>query len=174
MRVNSKGMSGHHRGYSGMTDEWLTPPEIIEGLGPFDLDPCSPITRPWPTAGRHYTIEDNGLSKKWFGYVWVNPPYGPKSSRWLRKLAGHGDGIALIFARTETKMFVDEVWEKANSVFFIYGRLHFYSVDGVRAKANSGAPSVLVSYGEEATEKLKKFSTRCTLDGRFIRLKEPT
>lgn len=23
-------------------DEWLTPPEIVEALGPFDLDPCSP------------------------------------------------------------------------------------------------------------------------------------
>ena len=36
-------------------DEWLTPPEITTDLGPFDLDPCSPIKRPWPTAENHYT-----------------------------------------------------------------------------------------------------------------------
>jgi hypothetical protein len=37
-------------------DEWLTPPEIIKSLGEFDLDPCSPINRPWDTAKNHYTI----------------------------------------------------------------------------------------------------------------------
>lgn len=31
-------------------DEWLTPPEIVQSLGSFDLDPCSPIARPWPFA----------------------------------------------------------------------------------------------------------------------------
>ena len=39
-------------------DEWLTPPYVIEALGSFDLDPCSPIKRPWPTAKEHYTILD--------------------------------------------------------------------------------------------------------------------
>lgn len=29
---------------------WLTPPHIIEALGPFDLDPCCPPTMPWRTA----------------------------------------------------------------------------------------------------------------------------
>lgn len=33
------------------TDRWLTPPEIIEALGPFNLDPaCEPVM-PWRTAG---------------------------------------------------------------------------------------------------------------------------
>lgn len=32
------------------TDEWLTPPQLLKCLGPFDLDPCSPVDRPWPTA----------------------------------------------------------------------------------------------------------------------------
>ena len=35
-------------------DEWLTPPEIIRALGPFDLDPCAPVNRPWDTANDHY------------------------------------------------------------------------------------------------------------------------
>ena len=28
-------------------NEWLTPPHILRRLGPFDLDPCAPINRPW-------------------------------------------------------------------------------------------------------------------------------
>ena len=53
-------MGGHQAATMG-TDEWLTPPEIIKALGPFDLDPCSPITRPWDTALKHYSILDMGL-----------------------------------------------------------------------------------------------------------------
>ena len=59
-------------------DEWLTPPPILQALGEFDLDPCSPINRPWDTANNHLTINDNGLSQTWGGIstrVWCNPPY---------------------------------------------------------------------------------------------------
>jgi len=41
---------GSHQSAAMMKDEWLTPPDIIKALGPFDLDPCAPIVRPWPTA----------------------------------------------------------------------------------------------------------------------------
>ncbi len=40
----------------------------------------------------------------------LNPPYGEQTERWLAKLAKHGNGIALVYARTETKMFFDSVW----------------------------------------------------------------
>ena len=55
-------------------DEWLTPPELVSALGKFDLDPCSPINRPWDTAKKHYTILDDGLTQPWDGKVWCNPP----------------------------------------------------------------------------------------------------
>ena len=38
---------------------------------------------------------------------------------------------------------------------FIHGRLHFHYPDGTRAKANSGAPSVLVAYGKEDAIELR-------------------
>lgn len=56
-------------------NEWLTPPCLLRRLGPFDLDPCSPVNRPWDTARHHYTIEDDGLQQPWFGRVFCNPPY---------------------------------------------------------------------------------------------------
>ncbi len=142
-----KGFSGHNHAVS-KSDEWLTPPEIIHLLGPFDLDPCSPVFRPWPTASRHYTIIDNGLIQPWQGRVWLNPPYGDAMAPWLIKMGQHGNGIALTFARTDTHLFHDHVFPKADSMFFIKQRLNFYTVAGTRARAAAGAPSVLLAYGE--------------------------
>lgn len=140
------GMGGHHSA-AMMKDEWLTPPHVLEALGPFDLDPCAPVERPWEIAKSHYTILDDGLRQPWQGRVWCNPPYGLQAAQWLEKCADHGNAIALIFARTETRMFFDWVWPKAHGILFLEGRLHFHHQDGSRAAANSGAPSVLVAYG---------------------------
>lgn len=161
-----KGIGGHHRGYQGRTDEWLTPPEILEALGPFDLDPAAPVKRPWNMAVEHFTIEDDGLSKPWEGRVWLNPPYGPQTGTWLQRLADHGSGTALIFARTETRMFHEFGWRRASAMLFLEGRLHFYTVDGERAKANAGGPSVLIAYGASDAEGLRC----CGLPGYFVAL----
>lgn len=134
--------------------EWLTPPEILKPLGAFDLDPCAPIVRPWETAARHYTIRENGLNHEWHGRVWCNPPFGREAVVWLRRMAAHGNGIALIPARTETAMFYECVWPVAAAVLFIRGRPHFHYVDGRRAPFNSGAPICLVAYGENNVKPL--------------------
>lgn len=136
------------------SDEWLTPPEWIRALGHFDLDPCSPIDRPWPTAGGHYTKEDDGLSLQWTGRVWCNPPFGREAVKWLQRMAEHGDGIALVPARTETRAWYKWVWGKADAVCFVRGRPHFHRVDGSRAPFNSGAPIALVAYGQRNVDAL--------------------
>lgn len=146
-------------------DEWLTPPNIVSALGRFDLDPCSPINRPWATADKHYTIEDDGLRLPWVGRVWCNPPYGTQTAIWLKKCAEHGNAIALTFARTETRMFFDAVWYNAHALLFIKGRLKFYHVNGEQGDC-AGAPSVLVAYGEENATALQN----CSITGRFVRL----
>ena len=152
--MKGKGMSGHQRPYQGKSDEWQTPPEILTALGPFDDDVAS--------AGRK-----DGLTRQWRGFVWCNPPYGPEVEKWIGKMWGHGNGIALVFARTETRWFRD-VWHRAHALLFLYGRLHFYK-NGNRAKGNSGAPSVLIAYGQEAVDRLRK----CKLPGAFVRNWEP-
>jgi hypothetical protein len=164
-QVSQNGM-GSHQSARMDKDEWLTPPEIIKALGPFDLDPCAPEVRPWDMATHHFTVRDLGLIKPWAGRVWLNPPYGTQTGLWLQRLAEHGNGIALTFARTETEMFFSQVWHKADALLFIEGRLYFYHVDGTRAAANSGAPSVLIAYGKENTDKLKTSGLRgAYLDG---------
>ncbi|MCM2537679.1 phage N-6-adenine-methyltransferase [Burkholderia glumae] len=143
-----------HQSARMKNDEWLTPPEILKPLGPFDLDPCAPVRRPWNTAAWHYSIEDDGLIQPWRGRVWCNPPFGREAVKWLRRMAEHSNGIALIPARTETAMFYECVWPVAKAVLFVRGRPHFYFVDGRRAPFNSGAPICLVAYGDNNVKAL--------------------
>jgi len=148
------------------TDVWLTPPHIFKALGPFDLDPCASEDRPWDTAKTHYTIKDDGLAQPWSGRIWCNPPYGPKMSPFLEKLATHpGGGVALVFARTETRAFFDHVWAKATGILFLKGRLKFHKPDG-ELGGTAGSPSVLIAYGEAEAEVLKN----CKLNGKYIRI----
>lgn len=150
-----RGIGGHHHPYSGASDDWLTPKPIIDNLGPFDLDPCASYQQPWRSARIMYAPPKNGLALPWKGMVWCNPPYGPQTWEWLERLAEHGEGIALTFARTETRGFFAEVWGKASALLFIEKRLYFhYPITGERASSNSGGPSVLIAYGEKATGRL--------------------
>jgi hypothetical protein len=157
------GIGSHTRTFRGNTDCWLTPPEIIKALGPFDLDPCAAPKQPWPTAKFHYAPPQDGLRLPWFGRVWLNPPYGQQTGLWLEHLNRHGNGIALVFARTETAMFFEHVWGEVSGALFLEGRLHFHHADGTRAKCNSGGPSVLLAYGEENARCLR----HCPLKGAY-------
>lgn len=167
-----RSMGGHERGFRGVSDEWLTPKFILDALGPFDLDPCASVVRPWPTAGTHYTIEDDGFARPWAGRVWLNPPYGPETARWLGRLADHGQGTALIFARTETRYFFDYVWPRATALLFLKGRINFCHTDGTPGAVNSGAPSVLVAYGTNDAVRLWEAAQDKKLSGHHVWLVE--
>lgn len=164
---------GSHQSAASKTDNWFTPPALIEALGgvdSFDLDPASHVNRPWSTARNHYTIEDNGLLREWFGRVWLNPPYSkPLVGRFMSRMADHGRGVALIFARTETDAFFQNVWDRANGLLFLRGRLHFHDENGERAKGNAGAPSVLIAYGADDLDIL----AAAPIDGQLIPLRLP-
>jgi hypothetical protein len=157
---------GSHQSARAGTTTWLTPPHVLASLGDFDLDPCA--APEWPTARRHIILPEDGLTAEWHGRVWLNPPYGAEAWTWLDKLAAHGRGTALVFARTETAGFVEQVWGKATAVKFLHGRLHFHYPDGTRAPANSGAPSVLVAYGPDDAARL----AASPIDGTFLRIRE--
>ena len=160
------GIGSHTKPNSGATDDWITPRYIIDDLGPFDLDPCCCDPQPWPCADKSYSLLENGLTQEWEGRVWLNPPYGRQTTVWLQRLTAHGNGIALIFARTETEMFVTNVWRAAHAVMFLWGRLYFHLPDGTRAKGNAGGPSCLVAYGQENADRLAMSS----LEGSLVRV----
>lgn len=146
---------GSHQNYDGDSVEWYTPPGIFTALGlTFDLDPAAPVGGlDWVPAARHYSIDDDGLTQPWEGRVWLNPPYGPNTERWMRKLAAHGSGVALVFARTETAWWHETI-VASDAVCFIAGRLTFLTAAGTPALYNAGAPSALVAYGADCAEAL--------------------
>ena len=137
-------------------DEWLTPPSLTDSLGVFDLDPCQPINPPFLHAVSGFNVNDDGLSQDWnkFKRIWCNPPYGRETFKWLNKLHDHGNGIALIFARTETKGFHSEVWDKCDAIFFFKGRIKFHYVTGEQGDS-ANAPSCLVIYGKANVEHVR-------------------
>lgn len=164
---------GSHQSARAGTTTWLTPPATLAALGgpdAFDLDPCAAPDQPWRTARHQFTEAEDGLSFDWraFGRVWLNPPYtNSELGDWLGRLTEHGDGIALIFARTETAAFHRHVWEQCDALLFMEGRLYFHHADGSRASANAGAPSVFCAYGPECADVL----AQCSIPGAFVPLK---
>jgi len=140
-----------HETSVGRSDDWLTPPWIIEKLGPFDLDPCASVRQPWDTATEMRT--EKGLQTPWNGFVWCNPPYS-NTGPWLDRMRDHNNGIALIFARTDSKRW-ESIWRSASGFLFLFGRIRFRRPVTGLEEGPAGAASVLVAYGPEALTRLR-------------------
>lgn len=148
-----------------MKDEWYTPEWITERLGSFDLDPAAPIGGR-KIAEKKYTKEDDGLSKPWFGRVWLNPPFShPLCKLFVKKMSEHGNGILLLLNRGfDSEWFQDYIFNKADSILFVKGRLKF---DSPTKKSNSSPiGSMLIAYGWENHVRLANSG----IPGKLIRL----
>lgn len=149
----SKGFANDHpnraRGPEVGTDTWLTPPWILSALGEFDLDPCAHPAN--PTAKTRIFPPEDGLSKEWFGRVWLNPPYGRHVRAWLEKLSEHGQGTALVFARTDTSWF-QKVISRASAAAFLEKRVRFMRPDLSVSGYHATTGSVLLAFGDRDAE----------------------
>lgn len=155
-------------------ETWLTPPAIINALcakhGPFDLDPACPPNMPWRTAKKMLTKDDDGLTAKWRGEVFMNPPYGKETQKWVERLSEYNNGIALIFARASCKWFHKYVLQRANTIFFFDYRLRFFNGDGELGPASAPAPSCLVIYGKKSEQRLISAVLSGKLSGTAIKI----
>jgi hypothetical protein len=140
------GLSKRRGGYS---DEYYTPDRIPASLGVFDLDPCA---GPKKYARRNIQLPNCGLSAKWKGRVWMNPPYS-KVHEWLEKFADHGNGITLVNARPETRWF-QRIAAQADAILWLRGRVEFERPDGSHAHSTVG--SVLLACGAHNAEALRQ------------------
>ena len=156
-------MAIHEKPNKGQTDIWLTPREMVEALGPFDLDPCSQERPPWKVASNIVTESQDGLATPWNGLVWMNPPFS-RVWEFMTRFIEHGNGIGLVAARTDTKWF-QEVW-KADALFFLKGRVRFCYADGSPGKYKLPAPVVLFAKGKLAVERLQNYAENH--EGKFI------
>ncbi len=137
------------------TDIWLTPRWLIEAIGPFDFDPCgAPEGSSHDCARRVNRLPSCGLSAEWGGRVWLNPPYS-NVAPFIAKLAEHGRGTALLYARTDTRWFHESIARRASLIALFVGRVQFVRRDGTEGTA-SPAPSMLIAYGEEDARRIRE------------------
>lgn len=144
--------------------EWYTPKWVFDELAlDFDLDPCSPHDmKSAVPATNKYTIFDDGLSKKWIGRVWLNPPYGKETPFWIRRLIAHNNGIALVFSRTDTS-WCQEAMKACTAMLFMGGRIDFVAgLENQHKKSRCGAGTVLFAFGTDNALALKHLSDRGT------------
>lgn len=135
-------MRGQLSLFSSSSDEWETPQHIIDQLNEefhFTLDPCASHSN--HKCDRYFTKEDDGLSKKWGGVVFCNPPYS-QIAKWIKKASEEAEEgttvVLLIPARTDTRWFHDYIYGK-HEIRFIKGRLHFNN-----SKWSAPFPSMIV------------------------------
>jgi phage N-6-adenine-methyltransferase len=119
--------------FSKKSDEWATPQWLFDELDKeygFTLDAASSDDN--AKCAKHYTMEEDGLSRCWSGEtVFVNPPYS-KCFDWVKK--AHEEAakentkvVMLIPARTDTKWFHTFCLDSCvvSTVCFVKGRLKF-------------------------------------------------
>lgn len=139
--------------------DWQTPPEIVQSLGKFDLDPCASSRQAFRTARRMWTKKDDGLSKIWSGRVWLNPPFDPNLlPKFLAMMSEHNNGIALLPLSVTTKWWKAYVWPNAHSILFLDEKLHFYRGKKQDMTPRSGLDrsECLVAFGRRNTTALKR------------------
>ncbi len=144
----------YEAGKAAMTsnrDDWETPADLYSKLDTvhhYTLDPC--CTHENAKCKKHYTREDDGLSKSWAGEtVFCNPPYGRQIGDWVAKCAEeskHAKITLLIPARTDTRYFHRYICNQPNvRIEFLRGRLKFER--GGVALNSAPFPSMLVYWG---------------------------
>jgi len=144
--------NGSHVSLNSGENEWYTPPEILDAarstMGSIDLDPASCETAQANVrAKRYYTIEDDGLSKKWRGNVWLNPPYGKDviglfASKVVAERDRYKQAFVLVNNATETAWF-SEIASVASAICFLRGRVKFLDKSGKPANTPVQGQAVL-------------------------------
>ncbi len=144
----------------GASDEWYTPAYIFEALGvTFDLDVAAPEAGPKHVPAREWLFYD-ALNEPWFGFVWMNPPFGGRNGivPWLNKFIAHGNGIALCPDRTSAPWFQSAA-RRMSLALFLSPKVKFERPDGTLGNS-PGNGTVLFSLGEQGDVALRNASPK--------------
>lgn len=133
---------------NGKNNEWETPPKLFAKLNKefhFTLDPCCSVRT--AKCKKFFTIKENGLRQDWAGeVVFMNPPYGGQTERWLLKaLRESRKGavvVCLIFSSTDRSYWHNIIFPFASQVRFLNGRIKF---SGAKTSAAFGSAIIVFS-----------------------------
>jgi hypothetical protein len=127
-------------------NEWYTPPEYIAAarkvMGGIDCDPASSEkANKTVKADAFFTQENDGLSQKWSGRVWCNPPYAQPlvshfSDAIVKKFkSGEIDEVCILVNNATETAWFQNMAECSSAICFPKGRVRFLDQNG-----NPGAP----------------------------------
>ncbi|MNW44647.1 DNA N-6-adenine-methyltransferase (Dam) [compost metagenome] len=131
--------------FTSTTDLWETPQNFFDALHlefNFKTDVCA-----LPENAKceiFFSPDEDGLTRKWDGVCWMNPPYGRKIGEWVKKAYESSlDGatvVCLLPARTDTSWWHDYCMK--GEVRLVRGRLKFGG-----SKWNAPFPNAVVIFG---------------------------
>jgi phage N-6-adenine-methyltransferase len=155
-----------HISYNSGENEWYTPLKFIKSarnvMGSITLDPASSNeANEIVKAETIYTKEDDGLTKSWYGNIWLNPPYAQPlishfSNKLIEQLSNINQACVLTNNATETEWY-QRMMLKCDAVCFIKGRVKFLDLDGDA----TGAPlqgQTIMYFGKNINEFDTEFS----------------
>ena len=158
-----------HVSYNTGNTEWYTPSEFTDAaritMGTIDLDPASTAeANKTVQAKKFYTKEIDGLTQKWEGNIWLNPPYAqPLMSQFADAVTNKyvsreiAQAIVLTNNATETKWF-QKLLTATSAVCLIKGRIKFVSPEGKTGTPLQG--QIILYFGnnpDKFTEQFTKF-----------------
>jgi len=158
--------NGTHISSSG-ENEWYTPSVYVEAaraaMGSIDLDPAScDVAQETVKAAEFFTITDDGLSREWFGNVWLNPPYskdliGKFATKVVEESARFDQAIVLVNNATETAWF-QSMARACNAICLFSGRIKFNDRTGNPANTPVQGQAALY-FGENVTGFMESFDS---------------
>ena len=149
--------------HTSLSVEFYTPEQIViparKTMGGITLDPASceeanQVVR----AKKIWTKEDDGISKRWSGKVWCNPPYGWRDGQkgnsnkrlWAQRMIGSyltseiDQGMLLITASVGDKWFYPL---NAYHMCLFHFRVQYTTPEGCETKDNQPGSSALIYFG---------------------------
>lgn len=141
--------------FSSKSVEWGTPQNLFDKLDRkfhFTIDVCANEFN--HKCDKYYDVNQNGLSKKWRGNVWCNPPYGREIKYWVKKAysssrSGKALVVMLIPARTDTEWFHKYIYKKDGvKILFLKGRIKFTDNSG-NILNSAPFPSMIVVFNRK-------------------------
>jgi site-specific DNA-methyltransferase (adenine-specific) len=143
--------------------DWPTPKFLFRALDAefhFTLDACA--SKRNAKCKKFFTIKDNGLSKKWRGNVWVNPPYGREISKWVKKARrqvrkGYADVVVCLVPVRTDSMWWHENCMRASEVRLLDQRLEF---EGSTNKAPFPTALIIFRRGHKGGPRLTALKVR--------------
>lgn len=148
-----------HEQSVGATDEWYTPKYVFDALGcHFTLDVASPGASVTPWVPANDFIVSGSLETDWYGFVWMNPPFGKRNGLvpWLEKFVAHGYGICLVPDRTSAPWW-QQFAPQMEAVLFVSPKIKFIDASGNPGKSPAQG-TCLMSLGIEGKKALHRAS----------------